>query len=338
MQSDPRLPQAVAALAQPIAEFRAAVAGALEQADSYLASHSATAKARSERAALELGVFAQGHVNADRFAKLFPPPGRADPASLATLRRVVTLLREMAARGDELFVTEVTAGRKIGATVDEALAVAGRAFGAVVISELVRAGRYLPEEHDRLLEAFEFRSWNRAERRFAPPLIVRLDGADLHAGALTDFADGREKLLLLVTGPCAPAPLARCITPGMLVIQTVAGEGLETLTSFDGPAIAAMMPAGAAEFVHDPRGGEEPWQRLTVRQRPEPPKQAVGGSSPWQMGEDLKLLTDLARTPFAVPTRTGPGVPALGASEAVEQLAAWLIGQSEPSGGTGGAK
>ena len=215
MRSDPRLTQALAALAQPIAEFRASVEGALAQADAYLDAHSATAAVRADRAGLELGAFAKGRMASDRFAALFPPPGRADPVSLAALGRVVEVLRGMAARGDELFVAEVTAGRELGATVDEALAVAGRAFGAIVIAELVRGGRYRPEEHDRLLDAFEFRAWNRAERRFAPPLIVFLEGADLHAGALADFADGREKLLLTSRDPqhrhrwCAASRRAR---------------------------------------------------------------------------------------------------------------------------------
>jgi hypothetical protein len=333
MRSDPRLQQALAALAQPIAEFRASVEGALAQADAYLDAHSATAAVRADRAGLELGAFAAGRVAPDRFAALFPPPGRADPVSLEALDRAVKVLREMASRGDELFIAEVTEGRKLGATVDQALAVAGRAFGAIVIAELVRAGRYVPEEHDRLLDAFEFRAWNRAERRFAPPLIVFLDGADLHAGALTDFADGREKLLLIVNGPAAPAPLVRCITPGTLVIQSVSGEELRPLSDFDGPAIAAIMPEGAAVFVHNPSGGEESWQRLALGQLPEAPKKAVGGNSAWQMAEDLRLLKELARTPFVVPTRDGPGVPAMGTGQAVDQLAAWLLGETGLPGG-----
>jgi hypothetical protein len=328
MPSDPRLRQALDALAQPIAEFRAAVEGALGQAERYLAAHNAPDTVRADHAAHELGDFAAGRIAADRFAALFPPPGCGDTVALAALERVTLVLREMAARGDDLFIAEVTAGRKLGATVDEALAEAGRAFGSVVIAELVRSGRYRPEEHDRLLDAFEFRSWNRAERRFAPPLIVCLDGADLHAGALTDFADGHEKLLLLVRGPSAPAPLVRCITPGTLVIQTVDGDALAGLASFDGPAIAAMMPEGAAVFTHDPNAGREPWQRLGVQTLGEPAKRSVGAMSPWQMAEDQRMLADLARTPFAIPVSGGPATPAVGADEAVDRIASWLLGQS----------
>ncbi len=328
MPSDPRLHLALEALAQPIAEFRAAVEGALGQAERYLAAHTAPAAVRADEAAHELGSFAAGRIAADRFAALFPPPGAGDVTALAALERVILVLREMTARGDDLFVAEVTAGRKLGATVDEALAEAGRAFGSVVIAELVRSGRYRPEEHDRLLDAFEFRSWNRAERRFAPPLIVCLDGADLHAGALTDFADGHEKLLLLVRGPSAPAPLVRCITPGTLVIQTIDGDALAGLAAFDGPAIAAMMPEGAAVFTHHPNAGREPWQRIGLQTLGEPAKRAVGAMSPWQMAEDQRMLADLARTPFAIPGSGGPATPAVGADEAVDRLASWLLGQS----------
>ena len=125
----------------------------------------------------------------------------------------------------------------------------------------------------------------------------------------------------------------RCITPGTLVIQTVSGEELAPLASFDGPAIAAIMPAGAAEFVHDPRGGRGIMATPGAGQLPDAPKKAVGGSSAWQMAEDLRLLKDLARTPFVVPTRDGPGVPAMGTGQAVDQLAAWLLGETGLPGG-----
>jgi hypothetical protein len=47
------------------------------------------------------------------------------------------------------------------------------------------------------------------------------------------------------------------------------------------------------------------------------------------MGEDLKMLADLARTPFAVPGALGArGAPALGASDAVDRLASWLLDTS----------
>jgi len=136
----------------------------------------------------------------------------------------------------------------------------------------------------------------------------------------------------VVRGPCAPAPLARCVTAGTLVLQTTDGTGLDRVASFDGPAIAAMLPQGAAVFMHDPLGGREPWQRITVHHLPDAPKRAIGGLSAFQMGQDLSLLADLARTPFAVPAAGGAGTPAVGASDAVDRIASWLITQSGLSG------
>ena len=329
MPSDPRIALALGALKQSTAEFRSAVQGALAQAESFLAAQSADPHARSERAARELGVFGARHVNAERFAAVFGTAPPTEPASREALDRAITILRDVATQGDSLFVAEVTKGRPLGVTIDEALAGAGRAFGAIVIAELVRGGRYVPAEHDRLLDATEFRAWNKAERRFAPPLVIEVKGFELHAGALLDFADGREKLVLVVHGDAPPAALARCITPGTFVLQSVDGQGLDRLAGFEGPALAALVPEGAAVFMHDPSRGSEPWQRLTLQPLPKAPSKAIGGFSAWQMGEDLKILEDLARTPFAVPGALGTKAgPAMGAGDAVDRLAGWLLDTS----------
>ena len=335
MPSDPRVAQALEALTQPIAEFRSLVQGALAQAEHYLSAQSADAEERTARARAELGLFATERLDAARFAALFPLAGSAGADALAALARAVETLRSVRERGDELFVVEVPPGGRLGATVDLALAEAGRAFGAVVTSELVRGGRYRADEHDRLLDTFEFRTWNRAERRFAPPLVVVLEGTALLASELAEFADGREKLVLVVHGACAPAPLARCITPGTFVLQTTDGSGLERVAAFEGPAIAALVPAGAATFAHDPGGGRESWQRLTVGHLPEKPKRSIGALSAWQMSEDLQLLETLSRTPFAVPAPGGgAGTAAVGAADAADRIASWLLGQSGLAGGS----
>lgn len=329
MPSDPRIALALGALKQSTAEFRSSVQGALAQAESFLAAQSADPQARTDRAARELGAFGARHLNPERFAAIFGTAPPTEPASREALDRAITILREVATQGDSLFVAEVTKGRPLGVTIDEALARAGRAFGAIVIAELVRGGRYVPAEHDRLLDATEFRAWNKAERRFAPPLVIEVKGADLHAGALLDFADGREKLVLVVQGDAPPAALARCITPGTFVLQTVDGRGLDLLSAFEGPALAALVPEGAAEFMHDPAKGAEAWQRLTLQHLPGKPAKSVGGFSAWQMGEDLRILADLARTPFVLPGASGAKAgPAMGAGDAVDRLAGWLLDTS----------
>lgn len=333
MQSDPRLTLALAALAQPIAEFRSIVEGALVQGESFLAAQHATAPERAGGAATALGEFAAGRIDPAAFARLFPPVTVASTDALAALERALAILRDMRARGDALFVVDVIPGHRLGPELELALVEAGRAFGAVVLAEVVRGGRYAPE-HERLLHPHEFRSWNKTERRFAPPLAVLVDGADLQVGALMDFADGREKIIVVVRGASPPAPLARCITPGTFVLQTADGSGLDRVAAFSGPVIAGLVPDGAAVFMHDPAAGKEPWQRMTVRHIPAPPKKAVGGQSAWQMAEDLRIVTNLATTPFDVPTPDGTtAAPAVGAADATDRIAAWLLGQSGMQGG-----
>lgn len=333
MPSDPRLPQALAALTQPIAEFRAIVDGAIAQADTFVAAQQASTMQRAERAATSLGQFGKGRIDAARFAALFPPVVAATPDALAALGRALMILRDVRKRGDALFVVDVPSGRRLGAALDDALAGIGRAFGAVVLAEYVRGGRY-DASHERLLEAQPFRSWNKAERRFAPPLVVLVDGADLQAGALMDFTDGREKIVVVVRGASPPAPLARCVTPGTFVLQTVDGSGLDRVAAFNGPAVAAIVPEGAAVFMHDPAAGKEPWRRITVKHIPAAPKKAIGGQSAWQMAEDLRVVADLATTPFSVPVSGGgAAVPAVGAADATDKIAAWLLGQAGLQGG-----
>ena len=82
-------------------------------------------------------------------------------------------------------------------------------------------------------------------------------------------------------------------------------------------------------FMHDPDGGKDPWQRMTVKFTPAAPKKSVGGQSLWQMKEDLQVIAELAATPFSVPAvGNGSAAPAVGAADAAEKIAAWLIGQA----------
>ena len=277
---------------------------------------------------MELGGFAAGRIDAARFADLFPAVPPVGPAAIAAMHRAVATLQALRDRGDAAYLVDLPRGGRLGAAVGDALAEIGRGFGAVMLADVVRGGRYQPEEHDRLLDPLEFRAWSKAARRYAPPVIVSLDGADLHVGALTDFADGREKIVLVVRGAAAPAPLARCVTPGTLVLQTTDGSGLDRVAGFDGPAVAALMPEGSAVFLHDPAAGREAWQRLTVRTLGELPRHAIGGTSTWQMAEDRTLLGDLGRTPFTIPVSGGAAAPAVGADDAVDRIAAWLLTQS----------
>jgi len=328
---DPRVAAALEALSHPLAAFRAALATALAQAEAVLAETEADAAQRAGRAAAELGTFAEGRIRPDRFAALSRAAAPLDQAAGSALRRAVAVLRRMVERGDRAFVVEVPAAGDLALVVRRTLEQIGRAFGAVALAELVRSGRYRPEEHAGLLERGDFAGWNRVERGLAPPLLAVLDGADLHAAALADFCDGRIKLVLVIRGDCAPAPLVRLITPGTLVLQTTEVSDLARVAAYAGPAVAAWLPPGAARFLHDPDAGGEPWQRLSVRELPPAPRRTLGGVSPWQMAEDLRQLEALARTPFAIPSGRRDGERALGGAEAVERLAAWLLQPGEPA-------
>jgi hypothetical protein len=331
MPSDPRCSTALAALARPIADFRTALAGALEQARAWLVAEGVRPAERADRFRMELGPFADAHIDPARFAGIFGARRELSPDTRARLERAVAILEEVLAAGDALFLATVPAGGSLGRTVGEALGRVGRAFGAVLAIELLRGNRFDPAQHDALFGDLDFRAWTRSERRYAPPLVVQVGGADLQVGTLADFLDGREKIVLVIDGPCAPAPLVRLVTPGTLVLQTTDGTGLDRVAFTDGPAIAALVPDGAATFLHDPALGREAWQRLSVWSVPESPRRAIGGISAWQMQEDLRQLESLAAAPIGAPLPTGVlGSP--GSDDAVDQLASWLLRQSGLTG------
>lgn len=328
MPSDPSLALVLAALARPIAEFHALVGDAITQGEAVLAAQRADEQVRAEAASASLGQFAEARMDASRFAALFPALPTLAPDAVAALGHALTVLHAVQALGDQFFVVEVAAGGRFGAALERAFEAIGETLGAVLLEEQIRTGRH-DANHERLLRTQYFRTWSRAERRVSPPLVVVVNGADVQPGALLDYTDGREKIVLVIRGESPPAPLARCISPGTFVLQSADASGFERLAEYDGPAVGALVPEGAALFMHDPAGGREPWQRLTVHHLPSAPKRAVGGQSTWQMTQDLRVLADLATTPFAVPAPAGHGAAhAVGAEDAATRIAAWLVAQS----------
>lgn len=327
MPSDPRVAQALAALDQPIAEFRALVRDALTRAETFQAAQSATVGERATEAGFGLGHFAEGRIDPARFSVVFAAALDVPAISLDALERTIDTLRGVIALANDLFIVDVPPKGHLEPVLRTALGEIGRAFGAVILTDLIRTGRYDAATHDRYLDSMQFSTWNSVERRIAPPLIVTIDGSDLHAGELAPFADGREKVVLLIRGDCAPAPLARCITPGTLVMQAHDCLALNRVASFDGPAVAAIIPGESASFVHDPAAGREPWQRLAIGEPGYAPKRAIGGASIWQMKEELAMLADLARIPMVMPDRGNSQAPQTG--DVVDRIAAWLLSQSE---------
>jgi hypothetical protein len=326
MPSDDLVRLALGALSGSRAGFRAAVSAALEDAESFLAEQGADSESVVAHATAELGPFAAGRIDPRRFSTAFARRRTLDATQRAAIDRALAVLRDVLAR-DDVFTAQVPRGGSLGATVEAALAGAGRAFGAVLAATRVRTGGHDAAGDEEALRAFPFRRWTKAERRVAPPLVVTVEGPDLHAGALADFADGRTRIVLVVEGPCPPAPLVRLITPGTFVLQTADATGLDRAAAADGPVLAAIVPASAALFLHDPSAGTESWQRLSIGHLPSTIA-PVPGFSAWQLRQDLQQLAALAAAPAAQPL---PGAAATGPG-AAERLAAWLLAQSDLSG------
>lgn len=344
MPSDDVLDQVGAAFASATEAFRSAVIDAVEQVRAYVDAHRAPSDDPGPRLAVELGPFAAGHIDADRFAALFGERDTLDASTIWLLDRALATLVDQSDRTDSTIHTEVPPGGDVRAAVEAELASVGRAFGAARVAELVRSGRMDDVRKSDPAAAFPFERWTSAERRIAPPLVVRLAGTDLDAGSLAAFLDGNQKILLILDGPSPPAALATLITPGTFVMQSGEASDLTRMAAFDGPGIAALVPEGCATFVHDPASTGNP---LVVTHRPDAKPRTLRRSSVFQQTEALAVLDRLttalapvastaateglaAPAPVAAAAATtGPSAaaPAAGADPA-DTLAAWLLSQA----------
>ncbi len=262
------------------------------------------------------------------------PPGtrRWPPRSWPWLRKAFETLTSLKKQGDGLFTSTCPLDGYLRGTVIKGLARAGAAFGAARAVEWALTGIAKPEGVDDPLAAYPPARWNRAERSCAPPLVVEVEGQDLRAASLGELLDGSQKIVLVVNGPAAPAPLVRLITPGVTVIQTDDPEDLATLASAPGPGVAALMPEGCARFIHVAAPGLGLSDRLVVKHLPEKePRRALGAVSAFQQAEELRHLASLAGSVEAgvtVSAERAPGAPPM---DEAGQLAAWLIHQADLS-------
>jgi hypothetical protein len=112
------------------------------------------------------------------------------------------------------------------------------------------------------------------------------------------------------------------------------------LVTWEGPGVAALVHPAAARFVHDPRAGRTPAERLWVAYLPaEPPRRAIDGISAAQQAEELALLQALAQPAPPAPSvvaATPSAAPEAQAADPAAQLAAWLLAQAEPDRGQSG--
>jgi len=334
MPSDERLTLALNALAAPRDAFRSALVTSAEQVREFLRLQRASSdNGRAARLASEFGAFAAGRIDPGRLAAVFHGAATCDPGSIAAIERALATLTALADRPPAADVVELPAGDSLHAAVGAALEDVGRAFQAVRTFEFVRARSRRPEDGGSEAAPLPYASWSRGERRVAPPLVVALDGADLHAGCLVPFLDGQQKILLVIHGASTPAPLVRCVTPDTFVLQTMDGTELDRFVAWEGPGIAAFVPETAARFTHDPAAGAAIWERLSIASLPEQaPRQSVGGLSAAQQLEELRHCQLLAMRPVSAAVASsaanGSQAPAA-ATDPAGQLAAWLLAQAD---------
>jgi hypothetical protein len=330
MPSDERTRDALAAVAAARDDFRSALVGTADQLRGLLLAQAGDADTELDRAAAELGTFAEGRIDVERFASLVASDEVLDEASRGHLQRAVETLESLAAAGDDVFVAQVPAGGDLSETVARALGEAGRAFGAARTAELARTGRFKADEHRRWIDHFPPAQWSRNEREIAPPLVVLLRGEEFRAGGLSDFLDGSQKIVLIVEGKSPAAALVRCLTPGVHVLQTDNPASLAGIDRTEGPAIAALVPSDAARFEHRPGSGESAGLRLTVEAVPEEePRRAIGRISTFQQAEELRQLRALAGAGGSIARSAGDGGAAPDGTPATDAdvLAAWILGQ-----------
>ncbi|HZJ02031.1 MAG TPA: hypothetical protein VFD22_15330 [Gemmatimonadaceae bacterium] len=312
MPSDPRTQPALSVVAGSRARFRSALENARDQMRTYIATHRGDSDDLAANTTRELGAFASGRIDTNRFANMFAAKGNVGLEVIARAERCMAVLDDLLLRGDELFTTDVPRGANSGNAVASAFASAGRAFGAVLAFQAAKTGAYRDEQHGALLESFAFSRWNRSERLIAPPIVIEIDGEDFIAEELAGFIDGNVRIIAVLRGASSSAPLARLITPGVLVIQSVTPDALAEVDRYEGPAIAALVPEGAATFVHDPRGGSSLKDRLRIDNIPESPPRSIGSRSVWQQRDELAHLSMLSRL-------------AAEANAQVDTLANWLL-------------
>ncbi|NJD10987.1 MAG: hypothetical protein FIB01_11320 [Gemmatimonadetes bacterium] len=331
MPSEDRTLAVLKVLEPARAAFHGALVAAVEELRGYIATHRQVPDI-GKAAAASLGQFAAGRIDAERFGALFAHDGRLPPEELDRLEQALEGLADFARQGDELYRIRVAPGADLRDTVRGALAARGRAFAVARGAEAIRSGRGEAVATDEQSN-FPFRQWHRAERQIAPPLVLEVEGGDLHVGGLAEYLDGRFKLVLLVAPPAPAAPLTRLIGPHVFVQQTTDPAALRRLVAFDGPGIAAVVPGGCACFTWDPSAGPRFEQRLQVELVPgDDPQQAIGSDGVAQQQADLQWLHELSELRARA---LAGGVAASGDAvlgDPADLFAAWLLRQTSLEG------
>jgi len=329
MPSDDRIAQALEALSEAKEFFSSSVAMSAEEVRGILEREQGANENPQVRLAHELGPFAAGKIDLERLAPFVGANEKLDEDKRAEILTAYQSLLAVKKAGDEIFTAKVPLDGYLRGTVFAALGKSGSAFGASRSVECALHDLAHPEGVEDCLERFPPDKWNSSEKGFAPPLVIEVEGQDLRPASLAELLEGGQKIILVVNGPAAPAPLVRLITPGVTVIQTDDVSELSALGAVKGPGIAAIMPEGAAKFMHIPGEGKALNQRLTVAHLPEKmPKRALGSISAFQQTEELKQLESLTASVEAVGKASGEAATGVPEMDEAGQLASWLIHHS----------
>ncbi len=334
MPSDALVEKAIEVTADARESFITAVRMAADQISAQVRSHDTPASETLDQVAAELGAFAEGLIDASRFPAQVGESNTLDDSSADLLRRAGEALDGLSGAKPEDFVLTVSEGGDVSAAVTKALARLGRAFGAAELAKQARVGGGGTDAALDRLSSYPAAEWRVRERELAPPLVISTPGSGLDLAGLRNLLEGRQILVLLAEGPCPPAPLAPLLSPGVFLLQTTNPDELSGLGDIEGPAVIAVLPEGAAEWVHDPRGGDTLSARLTVRALPDGDDIGpIDGLSVWRQREDLEHLAVMADASkggsAAGAAPSANGVQGDEPAEPVDLLAAWLIRQAD---------
>jgi hypothetical protein len=324
---------ALQAMQAPAEEFHSSLARAVEDLGAFIARHRKPAGDPEDLVTAELGAFGAGHLDVRRFSALLARPVALEPDDLHHVERALEILSAAEARGTDLLCATVPAGGDLRDTVTRTLAEAGRVFGVIRQVAPLLDGHGAPLAAGSLPHGYPFSMWSRGERAVGPPLFIQVNGSDLNAAGLAEFLDGSQKIILVVHGTAPPAPLARLVSPHVLVLQTDDTADLGQVACFAGPAIAAVCTDGLISFVHVPGSGSGYASRLSVGDLPDSgPSHAVGAQSIFRQTEDLEHLRELSVAGSSAPSAAAAvGADSVGQEDAdpVDRLAGWLLQQAD---------
>jgi hypothetical protein len=364
MRSDaPDTGKVLETLAPALADYRSAVADALEEVRAWRAQRQESTADPVGRLTRELGHFARGLIDPRRLSSLVAVEEGPTPLTAHLMDEAFDLFAGIHGDGFAAFELVVPSGGDLRDAVRDRLASLGRAFGMAHAVERAKRHAYDPDTDFELLQDYPFHRWSVAEKEIAPPLLVRVQAADLRAPGLSEFLEGAQKLVLLVEGDAPPAPLARLVSPWVYVAQVAGAAGevrVRELARREGAGIVAVFPADADILSFAQRPGmalEVDRDELAARietvsgRRGQPgivdlrhlqalaavaaPPRAES-SAPAATSHAGPTPSSAGQTPrgAAPPTDTGgtPAPPSGQGGLTVDRLAAWLLSRTDLDG------